>query len=79
MPKSTRRSYLNVEVRTARQSSLLSDEDQLRILVSGDFGGQSRSVRQSGQYADSVRVDFDNFDSVLARFGPSVDFAKGIS
>jgi type VI secretion system protein ImpC len=77
MPKSTRRSYLNVEIRTARQSSLPSDEHQLRILVSGDFGGESRSVRQSGQNADSVRVDFDNFDSVLARFGPSVDFAKG--
>src|SRR6516164_11003848 len=77
MPKSTRRSYLNLEVRTARESSLPSDEHQLRILVSGNFIGQSRSVRQSGQNADSVRVDFDNFDSVLARFGPTVDFGTG--
>ena len=77
MPKSTRRSYLNLELRTARESSSPSDENQLRILVSGDFSGQSRSVRQSGQNADSVRVDFDNFDSLLARFGPSVDFGTG--
>ena len=77
MPNSPRRSYLNLEVRTARQSSSPSDENQLRILVSGDFGGQSRSIRQSGQNAESVRVDFDNFDSVLARFGPSVDFGTG--
>jgi type VI secretion system protein ImpC len=77
MPKSTPRSYLNVEVRTATQSSSQSDEDQLRILVSGDFGGRSMSVRQSGQNADGVRVDFDNFDSVLARFGPSLDFGTG--
>src|SRR6516164_9190302 len=77
MPESTRRSYLNLEVRTAKQSSSPSEENQLRILVSGDFGGQSRSVRQSGQNADSVRVDFDNFDSVLARFAPRVDLGTG--
>src|SRR6516162_9679628 len=77
MPNSPRRSYLNLEVRTAKQSSSPSEENQLRILVSGDFGGQSRSVRQSGQNADSVRVDFDNFDSVLARFAPRVDLGTG--
>ena len=77
MPKSTRHSYLNLEVRTARQSSSPSDESQLRILVSGDFGGESRSLRQSSQNADSVPVDFENFDSVLARFGPTVDFGTG--
>ena len=77
MPKSTRHSYLNLEVRTARQSSSPSDESQLRILVSGDFGGQSSLGRQSGQNADTVRIDFDNFDSVFERFGPSVDFGTG--
>ena len=75
MPKSTSRSYLNLEIRTAKESSSPSDKDQLRILVSGAFGGQSSLGRQSGHNADSVRIDFDNFDSVLARFEPTVDFA----
>ena len=79
MPKSASRSYLNLEIsaRTAKASSSPSDEDQLRILVSGDFSGHSALARQSGQNADTVRVDFDNFDSVFARFGPSVDFGTG--
>jgi predicted component of type VI protein secretion system len=79
MPKSASRSYLNLEIsaRTAKASASPSDEDQLRILVSGDFGGHSGLARQSGQNADSVRVDFDNFDSAVAHFEPSIDFGAG--
>jgi len=64
---------LEFSVRNADISSARTEEDQFRILVLGDFRGQSGLLAQAGKHADSIRVDCDNFDSVLARLGPIAD------
>ena len=75
MPDSTRRGSLSLEfsVRNADISSSRTEQDQFRILVLGDFRGQSGLLLQPGKNADSIRVDYDNFESVLARLGPAAD------
>jgi type VI secretion system protein ImpC len=75
MPDSTRRGSLSLEfsVRNADISSSRTEQDQFPILVLGDFRGQAGLLPQSGKNADCIRVDYDNFDSVLARLGPIAD------
>jgi type VI secretion system protein ImpC len=79
MPDSTKRGCLNLQfsARNAITSSSRSEKDQLRILILGDFGGQSPIVRQSGQSSDSIRVDYDNFDDVLSGVGPVAHLGTG--
>src|SRR5690348_3779291 len=75
MPDPTKRGSLSLEfsVRNADISPSRTEQDQFRILVLGDFRGRSGSLAQSGKNADSIRVDYDTFDSVLARLGPIAD------
>jgi len=75
MPDSTRRGSLSLEfsVRNADISSSRTEQDQFRILVLGDFRGQSGLLLQPGKNADSIRVDYENFEAVLARLGPIAD------
>jgi type VI secretion system ImpB/VipA family protein len=74
MPESPKRGYLNLEfsTRTANSSSSQSEEELLRILILGDFSGDAGSVRQSDRSSGSIPVDYDNFDTVLAGVGPTV-------
>src|SRR4029077_20066645 len=75
MPDSTRRGSLSLEfsVRNADISSSRTEQDQFRILVLGDFRGQSGLLLQPGKNADSIRVDYENCAWVLARPGPIAD------
>jgi type VI secretion system ImpB/VipA family protein len=75
MPGSTKRGSLSLEfsVRNPDVSLVRSQENQFRILVLGDFRGQSGLLAQPGTNTDSVQVDYDNFDSALARLGPIAD------
>jgi type VI secretion system protein ImpC len=79
MPDSTKRSFLNLEfsVRNANTSSPRSEKEQLRILILGDFGGQSGSGRQSRQNSDGTPVDHENFDHVFSSVSPAVCLGAG--
>src|SRR5262249_8755996 len=75
MPGSTKRGSLSLEfsARNADVSTARSQQNQFRILVLGDFRGQSGLLAQPGTHTDSIRVDYDNFDYALAHLEPMAD------
>jgi len=75
MADSTKRGSMSLEfsVRNAGVSPARSEQNQFRILVLGDFRGQSGLLPQPGTNADSFRIDYDNFDSALAHLEPMSD------
>jgi type VI secretion system protein ImpC len=79
MSDSTKRGYLNLEfsVRNANTSPSQSEKQQLRILILGDFGGQSGLRRQAAQSSDSIPVDYDNFENVLSSVSPAAHLGAG--
>ena len=64
--------------RTGRHSP--DDESPFRILVLGDFSGDTRDSEQVARSIGArpiVPVDVDNFDQVLARVKPAVRWPRG--
>src|SRR5689334_3688592 len=76
MPEPIKRGNLNLELSAQTGSPAVSSQsaqDQLRILVLGNFSGQADPAHSIKPDSKSFQVDYDNFDSVLARIGPTAN------
>src|SRR5262249_30246492 len=59
-------------VRKSDASAPQEEPGRLRILAIGDFGGGSDTDPQATQGPKGLKVDYDNFDAVVARVKPLV-------
>jgi len=64
------RTTFEFELGTAPRRRRPDDEDPMRILVMGDFGGRAQHAKRDLARRKPAAIDVDNFESVMARIAP---------